>query len=175
MSWSRTRRGHELAISSAAEVLRIHADADVVEGSIGRRRLHPKRDTLGGLRDALLDDNLDVRTEYEILALPDATAMRSCRRRSPTDPTGGGATGEASMRLSRAACRAHRSRSTGCLSPSGPRRERADESNRSEPGVASLFRGRTGRRSLQLLHTDLLHVRVHGLPLVARDAQHRSQ
>ena len=71
---------------SAAEVLRIHADAT---WSIGQSadEIESKRATLGGLRDALLDDNLDIRTEYEILALRDPIRYDKLPSRPPTDPS----------------------------------------------------------------------------------------
>jgi signal transduction histidine kinase len=70
----------------AAEVLRIHADATWAIGQSGEQ-IASKRETLSGLRDALLDDNLDVRTEYEILSLPDSTRYEKLPTKVPEDPS----------------------------------------------------------------------------------------
>ena len=55
---------------SAAEVLRIHSDATWSSGQQDEE-VTSKRETLGALREVLLDDNLEIATEYEILALDD--------------------------------------------------------------------------------------------------------
>ena len=55
---------------SAAEVLRLHDDA-IWSGGQPAAEVHAKRETLRGLRDALLDENLDSGIDYEILALED--------------------------------------------------------------------------------------------------------
>jgi signal transduction histidine kinase len=53
---------------SAAEVLRLHDDAIWSAGQSGNE-VEDKRTTLQGLRDVLLDANLDASIEYEILGL----------------------------------------------------------------------------------------------------------
>ncbi len=55
---------------SAAEVLRIHSDATWSAGQ-ANAEADSKRETLSALREVLLDDNLDIATEYEILSLED--------------------------------------------------------------------------------------------------------
>jgi len=70
---------------SAAEVLRIHTDAT---WSIGQPEelATSKRETLDALREVLLDDNLDITTEYQILALDDGKRFEQLPLRYSNDP-----------------------------------------------------------------------------------------
>ncbi len=109
--------------------------------SIGQspEEIASKRETLSGLRDALLDDNLDVRTEYEILALPEVTRFEKLPTTVPNDPREVARLEKLRIDYIDRLTKRIATRSTRCLAPSRPGRRRTNESNRSEPGVASLF------------------------------------
>ncbi len=70
---------------SAAEVLRIHTDATWESGQ-SADQVESKRETLAGLRESLLDDNVEIGTDYEILSLPDLFRFEKLPTRIPTDP-----------------------------------------------------------------------------------------
>lgn len=69
---------------SAAEVLRIHTNATWATGQPDEE-VASKRETLGALRDVLLDDNLDVNTEYEILSLDDGKSFQQLTPKYATE------------------------------------------------------------------------------------------
>ena len=71
---------------SAAEVLRIHSDATWASGQ-PEDQIESKRETLGALQEVLLDDNLDIATEYQILALDNGSRFDQLSTNFSTDPT----------------------------------------------------------------------------------------